>query len=392
MNRRRFLHRLGLAPFAAGLAGPLFGGAVLPVSQSRSKTLVLVELKGGNDSLNTVIPHRDPLYKQLRPTLAIGSDQVLPLDDNLGLHPALPTLKRLFDKGEVAIMQNVGYERPNFSHFSSIDIWESASHRTGRDGWLYQLFEKNPEIAGVADAIVLSGSSGFFQGENAKFLVMKSTEEFIRGSKKLSLSEPQSSNNNAVIAHLNRNKRTILRTSSVLAQALESASPITVAFPDTDIGKQFSSAAQIINAGFGVPVIKLSLRGFDTHVDQREAHAILLTELDDALNSFEQALQKQGLWQDVLLMSYSEFGRRAKENGNAGTDHGAAGCHFVIGSQCKGGLFGEAARLHQLEADNVIHQFDFRQLYTTLETRWFGVESHVVDSRAYRGIDFLKSG
>lgn len=392
MDRRRFLHSLGLTPFAAGFAAPLFAERVLPASQRRSKTLVLLELKGGNDSLNTVIPHRDPLYRQLRPTLAIGSDRILPLDDNLGLHPSLQTVKRLFDKGEVAIMQNVGYERPNLSHFSSIDIWESASQRIGSDGWLYRLFDSNPLSTGIVDAIVLGGSSGFFQGENAKFLVMKSTEEFIRGSKKLSLSHTEPSNNNAIIAHLNRNKRIILRTSSVLAEALARAPSINVEFPATDIGKQFKSAAHIINAGFDTPVIKLSLRGFDTHVDQQEAHAILLAELDDALDSFEQALQKQGLWQDVLLVSYSEFGRRAKENGNAGTDHGAAGCHFILGAQCKGGLFGEVARLNELEEGNVVHRLDFRQLYATLESQWFGVETHVIDSRAYRAIDFLKSG
>lgn len=390
MNRRRFLQSLGLATVATSFTAPTFAEQTSITASRRKKYLVLIELKGGNDGLNTVVPYSDPLYKQLRPTIAISADQILPLNTELGLHPSLRTVKRLFDKGDVSIIQSVGYDQPNLSHFNSIDIWESASRPIDGSGWLYKLLQNNPTNAGLVDGVVLGGSSGFFQGEKSKFLSMKSTAEFIRSSKKLTLSQSLPANDNAILAHLNRNKTTVLETSKVLAKALNIASPINVTFPDTDIGEQFESAAQIINAGFDTPVIKVSLKGFDTHVEQQEAHTQLLSELDNALHSFEKAMQAQGLWRDVLLMSYSEFGRRARENGNTGTDHGAASCQFIIGSQCQGGLYGEAANLRSLQNDNVVHSIDFRQLYATIERRWFGVSNGVVDRKVYPEIGFLK--
>ncbi len=380
-----------LASLAAGSGVPLYAIQAQVELTRRTKYLVLLELKGGNDSLNTVVPLRDPLYKKLRPNLAISADLALSLDDEQGLHPSLTTVKTLFDQGHVAILQNVGYEQPNFSHFSSIDIWESASQRGGSGGWVHQLFTENPSSAGLVDSIVFGGSPGFFRGDNANFLVMKSTDEFIQGSKELKFDKELLTKSNPVIAHLNNNKQTILRTANVLQQTLDRANPIKTSFPETKIGKQLENAAKVINAGFDTPVIKISLRGFDTHVGQADVHSILLKELDDALNAFNRTLEQRNLWRDVLLMSYSEFGRRAKENGNVGTDHGAAGCNFVIGPQCQGGLYGEPPRLDQLQRDSLVHQFDFRQLYSTLENQWFDAERKVVDRRAYPPIDYLKS-
>ncbi len=372
MRRREFLELVGLGLLAPGLRAGLPETTRLAIPKDRY--LVLVELHGGNDGLNTLIPFRDPLYRQLRPNLAIAPDRVLSLSPSLGFHPALEPLLESFTQGDLGVVAGLGYPDPNRSHFRSIEIWETASdaHDYLDEGWIARAFaasELPPER--VADSIVLGRDEGPMAGPERKNVVMRDPQGLLKGA--LRMKDLPERHTNPALAHI-LGVRSFLREAAQRIEARIQAVPtLPVSFPNHALGRQLEGVAKAIAAGLPVPVFKTSLAGFDTHARQIGAHERLLSQLGAALAAFRSCMRAQGHWDRVLVMTYSEFGRRAAENGSLGTDHGTAAPHLVTGGKVKGGLHGVQPSLARLVDGDLVHTVDFRSLYATVVRGWWGL-------------------
>lgn len=382
MKRRDFLKTLGLIPL---LGSPVMAWAAS--NPQYQNLLILVELKGGNDGLNTVIPFADPLYAQLRPRLAIPRDQIIQIDERTGLHPAMQPLLPLWKDNRMALIQSVGYSKPNLSHFRSIEIWDTASNSEDYldQGWLARLFADTPPPAGFAADGVMIGNSeaGPLGGGKARTIALTDPAQFARQSR-LARDRPGASRNPALehILTVENNIRTA-------ANGLTTKQAFQTVFPNHAFGKAVHSAAQVAASPAGVAVIKLSHGSFDTHTNQLNTQNRLLGELAEGINALKSALQELGKWDNTLVMSYAEFGRRPAENGSGGTDHGAANVHFATGGKVRGGLYGKAPDLARLDGGNLIYGVDFRSLYATVIQKHWGLEAKGVLGGRYPVVDFV---
>ncbi len=366
MQRRKFLSA-GVAAVAS-LCLPRISLA----EPGYRQLLILVELKGGNDALNTVVPYADQAYYSLRPRIAVRRDDVLQLDERAGLHPALKPLMPLWQAKDLAIVQGVGYDHPNLSHFRSIEIWDTASKPDEYlgDGWLARVFAAKPAPADFAADGVVVGSSemGPFAGAGTRAITLNETEQFLRQAK---LAGGEGTRGNAALNHILKVQGDILQAASHLNPNVA----FRTDFPKTAFGNAVRTAAQLAANPAGVGAIRLTLNGFDTHQNQLPVHQRLLGELAEGLAALKGALLEIDRWKSTLVMTYAEFGRRPQENNSNGTDHGTAAAHFVTGGLVKGGLYGQAPRLDRLEGGNLLHAVDFRSLYATALERWWGVPS-----------------
>ncbi len=365
MERREFLK---LVPAASLL---LLENALFAEVPTPGKIVVLLELKGGNDGLNTVVPAgRDyDVYKRMRPTLAIERKALLPLEDGLGLHPSLLPIHRLWKRKEVAIVRGVGYPDPNRSHFKSIAIWNCASLHPEHcdEGWVSALFDPFGKYEKRFARAVAVGNRdlGPLAGEKVQALTMDSPREFLKASE--GIGTIRGPVGHPMLAYVVEIHNRIATSSSILCERLENAHGRVSDFPKTRIGRDLEHVAQLVSAGIRTPLYKVTQTGYDTHVDQKKRHARLLEELAQAIEAFAETMRKIGRWNDVVLMTYSEFGRRPVENGSRGTDHGTAAPHFVIGGAVRGGLYGKTPSLSRLDENgDLIHTTDFRALYSAV--------------------------
>jgi len=377
VNRRRFLEGTALLALAGALPSGCATAPQTGATASLNNVLVLVELNGGNDGLNTVIPYADPLYAKLRPTIGLPREQLVQLTDNVGLHSGLAPLQSAWAERELAIVQGVGYAEPNLSHFRSIEIWESASDSDELlpDGWLARVLVKQPGAGRrpAEGAVFGRPSIGPLMGANARAVLMDSVQNFTNKATKV---QPlTASGGNAALAHVVRTQGEIARAGELLAAKLQAKpTPIQTPFPKTGLGGQMSNAARLIASGADVPVIKVSLGSFDTHTYERNTHDRLMAELGGALGAFRLAMLETGQWSRVAVMTYSEFGRRAGENSAQGTDHGTAAPHFVMGPGVRGGFHGKAPALDDLTDGNLKHQVDFRDMYASVLKQWWNID------------------
>ena len=374
-DRRRFLKRAGgLAVVAlAPSASTRVAWAAAPSGADYRKLLVLIELKGGNDGLNTVVPYASSTYYALRPKLAIARDQVVRLSDSAGLHPALEPLMPMWNQRELAVLQGVGYPSPNLSHFRSIEIWDTASRSEEylQDGWLTRAFSSAPTPRSFAADGVIIGSPdlGPLAGGGTRAIALANTEQFLRQAR-LAAAEGQA--RNKALAHILKVEADIMQAAS----HLNANYAFRTEFPQTGFGNAIKTACQIVANQAGVAVVRVTHGGFDTHSGQPATHARLLGELAGGLVAFRNALDELGKWNDTLLLTYAEFGRRPKENLSNGTDHGTASAHFALGGRVAGGLYGEQPALERLSGDgNTGYAIDFRSVYATALERWWGVPS-----------------
>ena len=378
MTRRDFL-----AASVAALFAPRFAFA----QENYRRLLILVELKGGNDGLNTVVPYADANYYSLRPRLAVPRDQVLQLDARAGLHPALKPLIPLWQAGELAVVQGVGYPSPNLSHFRSIEIWDTASRSDQylADGWLARLFAERPVPGGfAADGVVVGGNDmGPFAGRGGRAIALAEPEQFLRQAR---LASPSGKARNAALGHILKVENDIVQAASHLGGQRQFRGE----FPRGQFGNAVRTAAQLACSEAGVAAIRLSLGGFDTHQNQPGPHPRLLGELADGVAALKAALVEAGRWDSTLLMTYSEFGRRPQENNSSGTDHGTASAHFVAGGRVRGGLYGDQPRLDALEGGNLRYAVDFRSLFATAIGRWWGLDATSTLGARYAPVDLLK--
>ena len=385
MNRRDFLHTaaavsgIGLIPGAWGQATP----------SSYRILLVLIELKGANDGLNTVVPFTHPRYTELRPRLAIARDKLLQVSDREALHPSLEPLMALWQNKELAIVQGLGYPSPNLSHFRSIEIWETASKSDEylENGWLARAFATVPtprEFA--ADGVVVgSNEMGPLSGAGARVIALANTEQFLRNAR---LAQPNSDPRNAALKHLLSVEQEIIHA----AAKLNTNYAFKTEFPRSAFGNQIRTAAQLAANKSGVAAIRVTLGGFDTHANQLGTQANLLKELAEGIAALKSALIELNRWNETLVMTYAEFGRRPKENQSGGTDHGTASAHFVTGGRVSGGIYGEPPALDRLDGNgNLPFAVDFRSMYATVLDKWWGLDATKVLSGRFAPLDVLKA-
>ncbi len=395
MKRRQFLNGIGSATGAALLTGHAPGwaqGVAQRASSASDRILVLVQLKGGNDGLNTVVPFGDNAYYQLRTSIAIPRDSVLGLDARVGLHPELKSIMPLWQRGELAIVQGVGYPQPNLSHFRSIEIWETASRSAEYlpDGWVTRAMNAgySQRARFTADGVLVGGSDlGALIG--ARAITLNNPETFVNQAR---FAMPAATSGNAALQYLLRVENEI----NEAAQGLR-ADPyaFTTEFPQGGFGNSVRAAAQVVasqKGKAGVPVIVLSLGSFDTHQNQLGTHANLMKQLAEGMFALKSAFTELGAWDRTLVMTFSEFGRRPRQNQSNGTDHGTVAPHFVMGGAVKGGLYGQTPDLTQLDgSQNLTYSTDFRQLYATVARDWWGVKPDTVVRGQFEPVKFLRA-
>ncbi|AIV77690.1 hypothetical protein X994_512 [Burkholderia pseudomallei] len=367
-----------------------------------SNLLILVELKGGNDGLNTVIPYANPLYRTLRPAIGVKREQVVQLDERAALHPALEPLMPIWRDGRLAIVEGVGYPQPNLSHFRSIEIWDTASRANEylREGWLTRAFAQASVPPGFAvDGIVLGSAEMGPLANGARAIALVNPAQFARAAR---LAQPVSlRERNPALAHVIDIENDIVKAADRLRPHAGTPA-LATAFPGGPFGASVKTAMQVLAAcdtpqrtpapGQGVAVLRLTLNGFDTHQNQPGQQAGLLGQLAQGLVAMRSALIELGRWNDTLVMTYAEFGRRARENQSNGTDHGTAAPHFVMGGRVRGGLYGAPPALDALDGNgNLPVAVDFRQLYATVLGPWWGLDAASVLRQRFEPLPLLRA-
>ncbi len=365
--------------FARALAAAALPG--LPSTENRS--LVLVNLQGGNDGLNCVVPHGDADYYRVRPTLAIPQGQVLAIDAQLGLNPLMTSFKGMYDRGMVAIVQGVGYPNPDHSHFRSTEIWQTAApDRYEHTGWIGRYLDESdlpvdnlfngislapvlPEVMVGTKVDVPAIASEAAYGLRIDRNPMQ-RDEFatLIHDERLPFSSPY-------LPHVMEIEDRAQRGSEELPKLIGGYTT-NASYPATPLGRSLALAAQIIGSNIGTRVIYVQHGSFDTHVNQVAVQNRLLGEFSDAMKAFYDDLAAHGNDARVLTMTFSEFGRRIEENGSHGTDHGEGSPLFLIGGGVKGGLYGNAPDLSATNMGNVRFTTDFRSVYATVLERWLG--------------------
>lgn len=411
-NRRTFLQQLGAAGVVSiGAAPPAFlSRALVAAEQQKEKgangrILVLVQLAGGNDGLNTVIPFDDPEYYKARPGIGVSKQAVLKIDDRLGLHPQMAGFKELYDEGVLAIVQGVGYPNPNRSHFRSMDIWQSARPDVEhtRDGWLGRALDataeqhvgKVPALSFGTDRLPLTLVATKVNIPTVRSLADYQLQlgpgpEANRKLHRRLVGElaAQPAPAGSELDFLRRTALTAFSSAERLKEVTSSYKP-AAPYPTNRLGRNLKTVAQIISGDLGTRIFFVSLGGFDTHSKQQGAHQALLAELASAVRAFYLDLKGHGLHDRVLLSTFSEFGRRVKENGSLGTDHGAASQMFVVTPTGKGGVKGNHPSLTDLFQGDLKFHTDFRSVYATLLTKWLELPSEPVLGRKFPLVDIV---
>lgn len=362
-----------------------------------NKVMVILQLSGGNDGLNTVIPVRNDIYYKVRPKLGISRENALQLTDEAGLHPALTGFKELYDNGSLGILNNVGYPNPDRSHFRSMDIWHSASDsdKFVDTGWLGRYLDA--QCAGCdkpTQALELDDMlSMAMKGEQVKGLAMKdprrlfntSNEKFFREV----IKNHQDDHNEQPVDYLYKTMAETMSSADYIFKQSK-IHPTSTIYPTTDIGNSFKTIASLIFSDINTKVYYLSLGSFDTHVGQDGQQRRLFTEMNAAISAFVKDMQQNNRFQDVMLMTFSEFGRRVAQNASGGTDHGTANnMFFISGGLKQKGLLNSMPDLNDLKNGDLQHKVDFKNVYATLLNKWLGADDRKILGRELSYLDFV---
>ncbi|MFT7639641.1 MAG: hypothetical protein ACI9G1_001378 [Pirellulaceae bacterium] len=399
-TRREFLAASGSA-LAISMGGlipqVLLKAADADASAGPDNILVVVQLSGGNDGLNTVVPFDHDVYKANRPKLAIDKTEVLKINDQLGFHPAMRGMADLLEGGKLSVIQGVGYPNPNRSHFESMDIWHTCQRKDQvRDaGWLGKYLD------GAAESDVPAIHFGFekqpfaLAGRRVRVPSIESLESFqLKNvddeSVVNALTKTVRTEGNNLLDFVQTSAQSALRASERI-KGLKKANRPSTPFPETRLGEKLERVAQLIAAKLPTRVYYVELDGFDTHAKQDASHEGLLRQFSGAVKAFIDEMQNMGLADRVMVMAFSEFGRRVEENASNGTDHGTAGPVFLAGSQVKPGLIGELPNLNNLKNGDLEHHTDFRQVYACVLENWLKTDSQEIIGQQYRAVDAIKS-
>ena len=396
MKRRDFLKQ---TTFASGMFFvPQFLKAFEnhPTKTFSNKKVVIIQLKGGNDGLNTVVPFNNDIYYQQRNTIAINKNELLKISDEVGLHKSLQPLQNLYDKGFVSILNNVGYPNPNLSHFRSTDIWQTASDSNEylQNGWIgrYLDFTKSDPFKAIE---VDESLSLMLKGKTQNGLAITDPNLFYR-----SMREPFFNNvvKNYADPHLNEHNLGYLYNTMIDAKSSAKyifektkANTTTAEYPKNLFGKQLKTIAQFINSGLETQVYYAGLSGFDTHANQANTQERLLKMYAESMEVFVNDLEKNNAFEEVLILTFSEFGRRVQQNESKGTDHGTANNVFVVGKNLKKqGLYNKLPNLGNLDANgNLKYEIDFREIYATILDKWLQVDDVSILNKSFSKLDFV---
>lgn len=376
------------------------------LAKNNGKILVLVQLAGGNDGLNTLVPIGDAAYRSARKTIGVADETILPLEGGYGLHPNLAGLKGLWDEGRLAVVRGVGYPDQNYSHFKSMAIWQAGDPDLKlQDGWLGRTLEKMesqqhdpfkgfnigsstppemrsasvpiPSVADPSDYNFSVAGRGADGSDPRTATLMKLYEQY-----------PAASPYGVL---LETTVESAVESAKQLAAASKAYVP-AVAYPQTSFGSGLSVLAEAIAGNLGMRVGHVTLGGFDTHSGELDDHANLMTTLDEGLTAFYRDLAAHNKAGDVIVLTWSEFGRRVQENASKGTDHGSASVMFALGNGVQRGLYGEAPSLSRLiDNGNLSFTTDFRSVYATVIERWLGVPSEAMLGKKWDQIGFIRA-
>ncbi len=375
-------------------------------SSKRDPVLIVLQLSGGNDALNSLVPYGDPLYVDNRPAVRVPEDQVLPINDYMGFNPAMAPIKEMFDQGKVAIIQGVGYPNPNRSHFRSMDIWHTCEpDKMGTEGWIGRAIrELDPKAGNVLTGV--NFGRGLPRAMAAPAVPVASVGNLETYGLLTGIDSEEQRNEalevfsniyspvigrNAVLEYFSQTGMDALKGAGILSTAPEKYSS-TVEYANNSMAQYMRNIAQVHLADLGTRFLYTTApyNSFDTHAGQMAAHPRLWTQVSTAVSDFCQDMREHDAGDSVTVLLFTEFGRRVRDNGS-GTDHGSGGLAFVVGDKVKGGLYGEYP---SLDADKLLEgdlQFnnDFRSTYATLLEKWMGLDSKPIVGGSFELLDFI---
>ncbi len=392
-SRRQFLKQSLFATTALWI--PQFLKASQPAfATDQERILVILQLSGGNDGLNTVIPYRNDIYYRSRPQLAIAREKVLPVSDALGLNPSLGKMRALMDKGYLSIVNNVGYPNPDRSHFRSMDIWQSASGSSEyiNTGWIGRYLDSNCATCEPHSAIEIDDTLSLaLRGQSVKGMAMRDAEKLYKAAHapflgSLQAPDPDAHDN---VSYLYKTlSETTANTAYIYDRTKVYKSPVE--YPQTAFGRQLKTIGTLIGSGISTRVYYAALSGFDTHVRQSGTQERLLSTYSDAVEALVSDLERTGNLDRTAILTFSEFGRRVNENASGGTDHGTANTLFLIGGKLrKPGFFNAGADLTMLDEGDLVYTIDFRSIYATLLKTWLGTDSQSILQGDFPHLDLV---
>ncbi|MBW8685627.1 DUF1501 domain-containing protein [Chitinophaga rhizophila] len=401
LNRRKFLQVGSLASASVMMPKLLKAFEKDHLVPPGNKILVVVQLSGGNDGLNTVIPYRNDIYYKLRPTLGIAREQALSLTDDIGLHPALQGLKGLYDEGALAILNNVGYPDPDRSHFRSMDIWQSAgpSSENWSDGWIGRFLDaqcaacdKPVQALEIDDTLSLA-----MKGIRQKGLAFKDPDKLQAAANDRLFKELLGKEGNISAAtddhqpvdYLYKTMSATMSSAGYIKNQFKAYKTKEI-FPATELGKNMQTIARLIMSDISTKIYYVSHGAFDTHVNQLASQQTQLKRLDEAITALTRELKSNNRFQDVVIVTFSEFGRRVAQNAGGGTDHGTANNMFIIGGGLKQhGLLNQGPDLEHLVDGDLQYQVDFKSVYATLLKNWLHADDGAILRQQYTHLSFV---
>jgi len=397
INRRKFLTLGSLATGTMMLPKFLkaFEGPIQALKSQ--KVLVVLQLSGGNDGLNTVIPVRNDIYYRERPGLSISREKSLFLNDDAGLHPSLTHFKSLYDEGNLAILNNVGYPNPDRSHFRSMDIWQTASNSNEvlNSGWLGRYLDaecmncsKPTQVLEIDDMLSLALTGEKMKGiafRDPRRLYDTSQDPFFKDMLNAGLEERSEDPGSYLYKVM---AETVSGADYIFQQS--KLRPSVTHYPNSEIGKNLKTIASLISSDINTRVYYVSLGSFDTHVGQQAKQEKLFSDLNEAIKPFTDDLKSSHRFDDVLMISFSEFGRRVSENGSGGTDHGTANNMFLISGGLKNkGVLNVMPDLSNLTDGDLNQQLDFKSVYATVLNKWLQADDKKILGRKYEYLNFI---
>jgi len=397
MKRRDFLKNTALASGALMIPTflkPLEALAARDISGY--KNLVIIQLSGGNDGLNTIIPYGNDIYYQKRKTIAINQTDIIRLNDMQGLNPNLSALKDIYDQGLMSIINSVGYPNPDRSHFRSMDIWQTASESNQflTTGWIGRYLDSNCQICKnpytaieVDDTLSLA-----MKGAKMKGIAVQDPNRLYQSTREPFFKDLVHDHTNLNEDNLGYLYKTMVETysSADYIQNTSKTYSVTAEYPATPFGNQLKTVSKFINSGLQTRVYYVSLSGFDTHVAQQNQQSRQLKIYGDAVAAFVKDLKQTGKLDDTLVMTFSEFGRRVEQNASNGTDHGTANNILIYGGKLKkAGIYNDAPDLTQLDNGDLKYQIDFRDVYATLLDKWLDINNNRVLTKNFAGLNFV---
>jgi uncharacterized protein (DUF1501 family) len=397
MNRRNFLRDSSLVTVGTFMVPAFLKASSRLSPDQQSRKLIVIQLSGGNDGLNTIVPYRNDIYYRERPTLSLDSSKIISLTDEIGLNPELKALADVYTDGRMRIINNVGYPNPDRSHFRSMDIWQSASGAEEylTTGWLGRFLDSECvkgksmpyKVVEIDESLSLA-----LKGKKQNGMAVLRPSDLYRATKSdvmEVLKGVSEGGDEDAVGYLYKTLAET-RQSAAYFYEKEKVKRATGLFPDTELGRGLKTVASMIGAGVDTSVYYLSISGFDTHAGQRGRQDKLLGQYAEAVAALVKELKNTSQLDHTMILTFSEFGRRVRQNGSNGTDHGAANAVFLIGGPPRNKVsYSESPHLSELNAGDLKYEIDFRDIYASLLTDWLGANGKTILGSSYAGLPGL---